>query len=109
MTKYILKRLLFTIPMLIGISFITYLTIFMAPGGPAAGIMQDLNPKVSAEYKQKLVEHFHFDKPVHIQYALWVSRMVRLDFGESYKDNQPVLKNSERSFSFGFEVFKVIK
>lgn len=92
MLKYIFKRLLFTVPMLIGISFITYLTIFLAPGGPAAGIMQDLNPKVSAEYKQKLVEHFHFDKPVHVQYAMWLSRMVRFDFGVSYKDNQPVLK-----------------
>ncbi len=92
MISYIFKRLLGTVPMLIGISFITYLTIFLAPGGPAAGIMQDLNPKVSAEYKQKLVEHFHFDKPVHVQYFLWVKRMVKLDFGESYKDNQPVLK-----------------
>lgn len=89
---YIAKRLMFTVPMLIGISFITYLTIFLAPGGPAAGIMQDLNPKVSAEYKQKLVEHFHFDKPVHVQYGLWVKRLVKFDFGESYKDNQPVSK-----------------
>jgi peptide/nickel transport system permease protein len=92
MIKYISKRFLLTIPMLLGISFITYLAIFFAPGGPAAGIMQDLNPKVSQEYKQKLVEHFHFDKPVHVQYALWLSRMIRLDFGVSYKDNQPVVK-----------------
>lgn len=92
MARYILKRLIFTIPMMIGISFITYLAIFMAPGGPAAGIMQDLNPKVSPEFKQKLIEHFHYDKPVHVQYARWLSRMVRLDFGVSYKDNQPVMK-----------------
>ena len=92
MIGYIYKRLLFTITMLIGITFITYLTIFLAPGGPAAGIMQDLNPKVSAEYKQKLVEHFHFDKPAHVQYFLWVKRLIKLDLGESYKDNQPVLK-----------------
>ncbi len=90
MMGYIVRRALFTIPMLIGISFITYLTIFLAPGGPAAGIMQDLNPKVSAEYKQKMVEHFQFDKPVHVQYFSWLKRMVRLDFGNSYKDNQPV-------------------
>lgn len=77
---------------MIGISFLTYLAIFMAPGGPAAGLMQDLNPKVSAEYKQKLIEHFHYDKPVHVQYIKWVSRMARLDFGVSYKDNQPVIK-----------------
>jgi len=76
--------------MLIGISFITFLTICRAPGGPAAGIMQDLNPKVSAEYKQKLIEHFHFDRPMPVQYLFWVKRLVKFDFGESYKDNQPV-------------------
>lgn len=92
MMRYLLRRLLFTIPMMLGISFLTYLAIFMAPGGPAAGIMQDLNPKVSAEYKQKLIAHYHYDQPVHVQYVKWVLRMVRLDFGESYKDNQPVIK-----------------
>ncbi|MCG3203384.1 MAG: Dipeptide transport system permease protein DppB [Elusimicrobia bacterium] len=90
--NYVLKRLLMIIPMLMGISFLTYLTICLAPGGPAAGIMQDFNPKVSSEYKQKQLEHFHFDKPYHVQYFLWVKRIVKLDFGESYKDNQPVLK-----------------
>jgi peptide/nickel transport system permease protein len=92
MIRYFFRRLLFTIPMMLGISFLTYLAIFLAPGGPAAGIMQDLNPKVSQEYKQKLIEHFHYDQPVHVQYLKWLSRMARLDFGESYKDNQPVMK-----------------
>jgi peptide/nickel transport system permease protein len=90
MSKYILRRLLMTIPMMLGISFITYLAIFLAPGGPAAGIMQDLNPKVAPEFRQKLVEHYHFDKPVTTQYAMWLKRMVKLDFGTSYKDGQPV-------------------
>jgi peptide/nickel transport system permease protein len=91
MTKYIIRRLLLTIPMLLGITFLTYLTIFLAPGGPAAGIMQDLNPKVSPELKEKMIKHFHFDEPVYIQYGLWLKRLVTLDWGESYKDNQPVV------------------
>ena len=59
-----------TIPMLLGITFITYLAIFLAPGGPAAlvEIMQDLNPKVSPEFKQKMIEHYHFDQPVSKRY-----------------------------------------
>lgn len=81
-----------TIPMLIGISFLTYLVICLAPGGPTAGIMADLNPKVSPEYKKKLIEHFDLDKPMPVQYVKWLSRMVRLDFGNSFKDNQPVIK-----------------
>src|ERR1051326_7175532 len=98
MLIYSIKRVLFTIPMLIGISFITYLTICLAPGGPAAGIMQDLNPKVSAEYKQKMIEHYHYDKPFHVQYWLWLKQMARFDFGESYKDNQPVIKKLRDRF-----------
>jgi peptide/nickel transport system permease protein len=90
MMKYILKRLVMTIPMMLGISFITFLCICLAPGGPAAGIMQDMNPKISAESRQKLVEHYNFDKPVTVQYALWMKSLFKLDFGTSYKDGQPV-------------------
>ncbi len=92
MINYIFKRLLFTIPMMLGISALTFLVICLAPGGPAAGIMQDLNPKVSAEYKQKQMEHYHYDKPVHVQYLLWLKQIAKFDFGESYKDGQPVSK-----------------
>jgi peptide/nickel transport system permease protein len=81
-----------TIPMLIGITFVTYLVIFLAPGGPAAGIMADLNPKISPEYKQKLIKEYNFDKPFFVQYGLWVKKIIRLDFGESRKGNEPVIK-----------------
>ncbi len=92
MLRYILKRILLTIPMLIGITFVTYLVIFLAPGGPAAGIMTDLNPKISAEYKEKLIKEYNFDKPFFTQYGLWVRKIAKLDFGQSRKDNQPVTK-----------------
>src|SRR5690349_1095332 len=90
MLKYIFRRLVLTIPMLIGITFVTYLVIFLAPGGPAAGIMQDLNPKVSPEYREKLVKEYNFDKPFLVQYALWSKKIIKLDFGQSRKDNEPV-------------------
>lgn len=91
MVNYLLKRLLSTIPMLIGITFITFLAMFLAPGGPMA-FMADLNPKVSPEVKQKLIQLYNLDKPFHVQYGKWVSRIARLDFGQSIKDNQPVAK-----------------
>ena len=92
MLNYILRRVALTIPMLIGITFVTYLVIFLAPGGPAAGIMADLNPKISPEYKQKLIKEYNFDKPFFVQYGLWVKKIIRLDFGESRKGNEPVIK-----------------
>ena len=46
MIRYLIKRLLTIIPMMLGIMFMTYLLIALAPGGPAAGLTQELNPKV---------------------------------------------------------------
>jgi peptide/nickel transport system permease protein len=78
--------------MLFGITFITYGIIALAPGGPAAGLISDLNPKISAEYKENLVKQYNFDKPFYWQYTHWVGKMMRLDFGESIKDKQPIGK-----------------
>jgi peptide/nickel transport system permease protein len=90
MTLYLAKRLLGMIPLLIGITLLTSLVIFFLPGGPTAGIMGDLNPKVSPEVREKLIQQYQLDKPFHIQYWNWVSGMARLDFGRSFKDNRPV-------------------
>ncbi|MBV9080364.1 MAG: ABC transporter permease [Elusimicrobia bacterium] len=92
MLRYLTRRLLMTIPLLLGISIITYLAIFLAPGGPAVAIVEGLNPKVTPEYRQRLIEYYHFDKPIPVQYAMWLKRTVKLDFGNSFKDNQPVVK-----------------
>ncbi len=78
--------------MLLGITAITYLAICLTPGGPAAGLMGDFNPKISPEYRQKQIKQFHFDRPFYIQYGYWISNLVHLNFGETAKDNQPVIK-----------------
>jgi peptide/nickel transport system permease protein len=97
MLTYAFKRILFTIPILIGITAITYFTICLAPGGPAAGLVQDFNPKVSPEFKEKQIRHFNFDKPIHVQYLLWLKNIAKLDFGVSWRDNEPVIRKiSER-------------
>jgi peptide/nickel transport system permease protein len=77
MTRYLARRLLLTIPMLFGITFMTYAVIALAPGGPAAGLMTDLNPKISPEYKDMLVKEYNFDKPFYVQYAKWVPEKER--------------------------------
>ncbi|MFN0118140.1 MAG: ABC transporter permease [Elusimicrobiota bacterium] len=91
MIVYLFKRLLSIIPILIGITFLTYLVIVLSPGGPVS-FMNDFNPKISQEYKQKMVEIYGLNKPIHQQYFNWVKKVIRLDFGETRKDNQPVIK-----------------
>lgn len=90
MAKYILKRLLLSIPVLFGITIITFAIIHITPGGPTA-IQSNMNAKVSADSVEKLRALYDLDKPLHVQYLKWLKRLSRLDFGESFNDNRPVL------------------
>lgn len=97
MFLYIINRLLGMIPVLIGITIISFIVIHLAPGEPA-GIEMQLNPKVSAEARLKLRQYYGLDKPLHVQYCNWLKRFVKLDFGESFSpDHRPVIdKIAER-------------
>ncbi len=90
MLEYIARRLLFIIPLLLGITIITFVIIHLSPGGPA-DMLIGLSPKVSAEAKARLHSLYGLDKPFHVQYWLWLSRIVRFDFGESFKDGRLVI------------------
>jgi peptide/nickel transport system permease protein len=52
----------------------------------------DLNPKSSVEMRDRLRERYNLDKPLHVQYGLWLKQVATLDFGESFaQDHRPVL------------------
>lgn len=87
MIGYLLKRLFWMIPMLIGISLISFLIMHLAPGDITT-TESGFNPKASEESRQKLRELYNLDKPVIVQYGLWLHRMVRLDFGTSFASHQ---------------------
>ena len=90
MRKYIIKRLLLIIPMLIGISIIMFCVMHLAPGDPAS-IRYGLNPEVSGSARANFDKMYDLDKPVVMQYLLWVKRLISLDFGKSFIDDQPVI------------------
>lgn len=87
MLKYIIKRVLWTIPMLIGISLISFFIMHLAPGD-ITNNEASFNPKASEESRQKLRELYNLDKPIIVQYGLWLKRMVQLDFGHSFASHQ---------------------
>jgi len=87
MTKYLLKRLFWMIPLLVGISLISFLIMHLAPGDITAS-EASFNPKASEESRQKLREIYNLDKPVIVQYGLWLKRMATLDFGTSFATHQ---------------------
>ena len=91
MVNYLIKRLFMMIPLLIGITLITFVVIHVTPGEPVE-MQVAMNPKVSAEARERLRKFYELDKPLHVQYYRWVSRLVRLDFGRSFSpDGRPVM------------------
>ncbi|MFH1888943.1 MAG: ABC transporter permease [Candidatus Omnitrophota bacterium] len=91
MVNYIARRLLGIIPLLLGITIISFAIIHLAPGKPTT-IEQSLNPKVSLEVRERLDKLYGLDKPLHVQYINWLNKIIRLDFGRSYGDNRPVVE-----------------
>jgi peptide/nickel transport system permease protein len=91
MLLFALRRLLLAIPLLIGITFVSFLVISLAPGGPLDFLTPE-DPNASAEVKQKLIQEFGLDQPLHVQYGRWLGRVLRLDFGRTFlPDGKPVL------------------
>lgn len=90
MAHYIIKRLLGIIPLLLGITIISFVIIHLAPGKPTQ-LEMSLNPKVSYEARLRLEKLYGLDQPLYLQYTSWLKRFARLDFGPSLTDNRPVL------------------
>jgi peptide/nickel transport system permease protein len=80
---YLIKRLLLMIPLFMGITIISFGVINLAPGSPI-DLATDLNPKATAEVKERMRAFYGLDKPLHVQYWNWLSRLVTLDFGNSF-------------------------
>ncbi|MCX5832723.1 MAG: ABC transporter permease [Deltaproteobacteria bacterium] len=90
MISYIVKRLLFMIPLLIGITIICFVVMHLAPGSPT-DMETQMNPRVSAEMKERLRAMYDLDKPLHQQYLIWVKKLLVLDLGTSFSsDHRPV-------------------
>ena len=91
MTTYLLKRILMLIPLMLGITLITFTVIHLAPGEPVE-MQVAMNPKVGKDARERLRKFYGLDKPLHEQYVSWVGRLVRLDLGKSFSsDNRPVV------------------
>lgn len=90
MLLHVVKRLLMMIPLLLGITLLSFAVIHLAPGEPT-DLQTQLNPEVSVELKERLRAQYDLDKPLLVQYGKWLGRLARLDFGNSFaQDRRPV-------------------
>jgi peptide/nickel transport system permease protein len=90
MGKYILRRTLISIPVLLGITVIIFILINVAPGDPVTGMIDptlgDFSPELIERERVKL----GLDKPLPVQYILWLGRVLRGDLGYSLIKRRPV-------------------
>lgn len=110
MGKYLLKRLLVMLPTLIGVTIVVFAVINLAPGSPVEQKLQAMrfggggnaatvsdagtsrgSSTVSDEVLAALNKQYGFDKPLHERYLKWLGNILRLDFGESFTYEEPVI------------------
>lgn len=87
MTVYILRRLLLMLPVAFLVTIGVFLVIHLSPGDPALIILgEDRSPQAIAQIHQEL----GLDKPLYVQYVIWLDHIVHGDWGRSITTHQPV-------------------
>jgi len=88
MAQFLLRRFLYTLITLIGISILSWVIITQAPGSPIALTM---DPKVSPKIIEQMEKNYDLDKPIYQQYFLWLKRLFTGKL-YSFKDGRPVME-----------------
>lgn len=88
MLRYLARRLIQMVPLIFGVTLLSFVVIQLSPGDFLAEIR--LNPVVSGETVDAMRRNFGLDQPLFIQYAKWLWRLLHLDFGFSFAYHVPV-------------------
>lgn len=86
MTGYIIRRLLWAVPVLYFVATITFLLMHLVPGGP-----WDADRKLPPQVIENLNRRYNLDKPLLSQYAIYMQNLVRGDLGVSFQGDKPVV------------------
>jgi len=89
MTRYIIRRLLGMIPLLLGISFIVYALLNLVPGSPTNQF--EFNPSIKPEDIARIKNNLGLDAPWYERYFIWLGNALRGDFGISFTNYRPVI------------------
>ena len=96
MVGYIVKRLLYAVPVLLGLTVIVFFIMTLIPGDPATAI---LGSYATPENVERLNRQLGLDKPLVQQYFIWLMNILEGDFGRSYSLNRPVIDEITERFS----------
>lgn len=88
---YFIKKIIWILVVLWGITIVSFIVIHLAPGSPT-DLQTTLNPMAGETTKQRLESLYGINRPIYVQYIDWLSRIVRFDFGTSMSaDARPVI------------------
>jgi len=89
---YIIRRTLQMIPLLIGITVISFSIMHLAPGGPIGILGGEGNAQLDVQQIERLRAKYGLDKPIPVQYVVWLGNLIKGDFGISFAEHRPVLE-----------------
>ncbi len=89
MTRYLINRLLISLPTLIAISAVIFFVLALAPGNPMGEFAA--NPSITAEVRENIRRSLGLDQPVYLRYFKWVWAFLRGDLGYSFTSRSPVM------------------
>jgi peptide/nickel transport system permease protein len=101
MLKYAIRRLILTIPILIGVSIIAFIFVRALPGGPEDAL---LGERGTAADRQKIREELGLDDPIPVQYLRYVENLAGGDLGTSVRSRRPVTEELSQRFPATFEL-----
>ena len=87
MLGYVIRRLLFAIPIALGVSVVCFSLVYLAPGDP---LQTMLPPDATAETIAIVKHAYGFDRPIPVQYAIWLWHVLHGDFGRSIASQRAV-------------------
>ncbi len=100
MTRYIVRRLLLAIPTLAGIVVLVFFLLHLAPGSPMSAAGGESGRRMSQRAADEMRKVYGLDRPLPERFGKWVSRVARLDFGESFVDRRPVLDRIDEALPY---------
>lgn len=89
MGRFVARRLLQTIPLVIGITILVFALANLVPGSPVSNLQ--LDPSTRPEDVERIRSNLGLDQPLHIRYFVWASSLIQGDFGLSLQSHRPVL------------------
>ncbi|TWT11651.1 ABC transporter permease [Reyranella sp. CPCC 100927] len=88
MIAYLLRRVGYALPTMLGVAFLCFMLVHLAPGDPLVSI---LPPDASADLQKQLMRLYGFDRPLPVQFGHWVWRALQGDLGTSIATARPVV------------------